>query len=168
MNDCPNGELRDRLPDLLHDRLTPEARRGIEAHVAVCADCREELELLRAAQASMRRAPAVDVGRIVAALPAPRRPAKRAWAGWRAAAAITLIAVGGTSVAVARSHRTAVPTETRELAVGGGALGDLSEGELSTLVRQIETLDAVPPADAENTAPVSPVSPVPSGPGGSE
>ena len=168
MNDCPNGELRDRLPDLLHDRLTPAARRDVETHLATCADCRQELELLRAARASMRRAPAVDVGRIVAALPAPRRAGQRSRASWRAAAAIALIAVGGTSVAVARSRHAANPA-TRELAVGGGTIGDLNDGELSTLVRQIETLDAVPPADVDTPAVVSPVPPESGGgPGGAE
>jgi anti-sigma factor RsiW len=165
MNDCPNGELRDRLPDLLHDRLAPEARREIEAHLAGCMDCREELELLRGVHASMRRAPAVDVGRIVAALPAPRRTARRAWAGWRAAAAIVLVAAGGMSVAVARSRHVTAPAGASELAVGGGAIGDLNDRELSTLVKQIESLDPVPAADAENAAAVSPLPP---GPGGGE
>jgi anti-sigma factor RsiW len=163
MNDCPNGELRDRLPDLLHGRLTPEARREIEAHLAGCLDCREELELLRGVHASLRRAPAVDVGRIVAALPAPRRPTRRVWAGWRAAAAVVLIAAGGTSVVVARSRHVAGPAGASELAVGGGAIGDLNDRELSTLVKQMESLDPVPPADVENAAAVSPLPPPPGG-----
>ena len=36
MNDCPNAEIRDRLPDLLHDRLDPSARAAVTAHVATC------------------------------------------------------------------------------------------------------------------------------------
>lgn len=160
MNDCPNAELRDQLPDLLHDRLTPEARREVEAHVAGCAQCRQELELLRAAYATLRRVPAVSVARIAAALPPPRRSGRRNWAGWRTAAAIMLIAGGGTSVVVVTARRSATPADTRELAVGGGAVGELSDHELSALLTQMESIEPVPPADLDNAAIVSPVSPV--------
>ena len=60
MNDCPNGDLRDLLPDFLHDRLNAADRAVVEAHLAGCDDCREELELLRNLRGTLRRAPAVD------------------------------------------------------------------------------------------------------------
>jgi hypothetical protein len=104
MNDCLNGELRDLLPDLLHDRLSAAERRRLEAHVAECEDCRAELALLHDLRGSLRRVPAVDVGGIVAAILPYRAPALRSWGGWRAAAA-ALIAVGGTSLAIA-THST--------------------------------------------------------------
>ena len=100
MTDCPNGEIRDLLPDLLHDRLAPDVRRDVEAHVRDCADCQQELALLRVMRASLRRAPTPNVATIAAAIPAYAPPARRSWGGWRAAAAIMLLAVGGTSVAV--------------------------------------------------------------------
>ena len=53
MNDCSNAEIRDRLPDLLHERLDASARATVAAHVADCADCREELELLRDVRAAL-------------------------------------------------------------------------------------------------------------------
>ena len=53
MNDCTNAEIRDQLPDLLHDRLTVSVRDVVVAHVADCADCREELELLRGVRVAM-------------------------------------------------------------------------------------------------------------------
>jgi anti-sigma factor RsiW len=106
MNDCVNAEMRDRLPDLLNDRLPANERAEVVAHVAACADCREELELLRAIR-SMLSAPAlrVDVARVVSALPKPpsqatRRPTRRTWADWRIAATVTILAVGGSSVAL--------------------------------------------------------------------
>ena len=72
MNDCPNAEIRDQLPDLLHDRLSSSTRAGVMAHVATCADCRDELELLRGVhEALAARAPQVDVDAIVRALPRP-------------------------------------------------------------------------------------------------
>src|SRR5215831_11581208 len=111
MSDCPNAEIRDLLPDLLHDRLDARTRARVVAHVDGCEDCRSELELLR----SMRNAldhdtPRVDVTRIVAALPAPSsvRPAQRrhGWRvlnDWRIAAAVTFIVAGATSLVVMRN-----------------------------------------------------------------
>ncbi len=113
MNDCPNAEIRDRLPDLVHDRLDARTRARVVAHVDGCADCRSELELLRSLRGSLDRAtPRVDVDRIVAALPTPAsvRPGqhRRAWrvlSDWRIAAAVTFIVAGGTSVVVMRNVR---------------------------------------------------------------
>lgn len=109
MTDCPNGEMRDLLPDLLHDRLSPARRAEVEAHVASCADCRDELELLAVMRGTLRAAPAVDVASIVAALPARQASVRRTWGGWRAAAAVAAIAVGGASLVIAR-HDTPVAT----------------------------------------------------------
>jgi anti-sigma factor RsiW len=163
MTDCPNGEIRDLLPDLVHDRLTPDVRIEVEAHVSACGDCSEELALLRAMRASLRRAPAVNVGAIAAAIPAYRAPVRPSWGGWRAAAAIVILAVGGTSVAVLQrdtltSARPAAVTAPRELALGTSAVTDLDDGELSTLLEDLPTLDVLPAADVEPAA-VSPVSP---------
>lgn len=110
MSDCPNAEIRDLLPDLLHDRLDAPARARVLAHVDGCADCRSELELLRSLRGSMERAtPRVDLDRVVAALPKPgaRRVVARQsrHMNWRVAAAVTFLAVGGTSLVLARNAR---------------------------------------------------------------
>ena len=106
MTDCPDGAVRDLLPELVNDRLAPDVRRRVDAHVRDCADCQREVELLRALRASLRRGPRMDIGTIVSAIPAYRAP-RRSWGGWRAAAAIMLLAVGGTSVAVLQLANTA-------------------------------------------------------------
>jgi anti-sigma factor RsiW len=108
MNDCPNAEMRDLLPDLLHDRLTANVRAEVTAHVASCVDCREELALIRSLQALVVvKAPRVDVASVVNALPKPPRrdvtpivARRRSWADWRIAAAVTLMVAGGSSVAL--------------------------------------------------------------------
>jgi len=115
MSDCPNADVRDLLPDLLHERLDARTRARVVAHVDGCADCRSELELLRSLRGSLdRETPRVDVDRIVAALPTPGavRPMerRRGWGGrvlsdWRIAAAVTFIVAGGTSLAVMRNAR---------------------------------------------------------------
>lgn len=71
MTDYAYDEMRELLPDFLNGKLDAEARAMVAAHVARCAGCADELALLGRARALMHRAPAVDVGRIVAALPRP-------------------------------------------------------------------------------------------------
>jgi hypothetical protein len=197
MSDCPNGDVRDLLPDYLHDRLTPADRRVVDAHLATCAACRDELALLRELRGTLRRAPAGDMDAIAAAIPAYRAPApRRVASGWRVAAAVAAIVVGGTSVVLIRRverpadspelpavatlpsrgdatrpapAEAAQPTpddlasagrppatasepiqpRERELAVAGAAINELNDGELASLVADLETLDAVPSTEVE-------------------
>ena len=109
MRDCGNAEMRDLLPDLLHAGLAPVTRAEVERHVATCDDCAAELRLLRRAQASMALVPAVDVSRIVAALPrvGARRRSSR-FTGWRAAAGIAAVLLGAVSLRVVRQAGTPV------------------------------------------------------------
>jgi anti-sigma factor RsiW len=110
MSDCPNAEVRDLLPDLVHDRLDARTRAQVVAHVDGCADCRAELALLRSMRGALEHGtPRVDVHRIVASLPSPatagtRRP-RRVWSDWRVAAAVTFLVAGGTSVALIHNAR---------------------------------------------------------------
>jgi anti-sigma factor RsiW len=215
MNDCPNADVRDLLPDLMHGRLDAATRASVEAHVADCADCAAELALLRDLRA-VRGTPAVDIASIVAAVPAYRAAPRRSWVGWRAAAAITVLVAGASSVAVLQRGvgpvngptvsstvapvsapastpsrpvtvattpaapvieqapvaipRISEPTPVaappttgavraeRELAMGGGSLGDLDNRQLASLLKDIESLDAVPSVEVDNT-PVSPIAP---------
>lgn len=127
MRDCVNGEVRDRLPELVHERLSATERGAVLAHVSGCAECAAELALLHELRGALAVAPAVDVSRIMASLPpAPgaavpvgdpkvvpigaarrRAPAVRAsWGGrWRVAAAIATLMVGGTSVGILTRQR---------------------------------------------------------------
>jgi anti-sigma factor RsiW len=198
MTDCPNGDLRDLLPDLVNGRLSPDVRREVEAHLRGCADCGAELALLGELRASMlgARVPVMDAARISAAIPAYRTPVRRSWGGWRAAAAIMAILAGGTSLVVVQrgfvagpdstravaSSAIAVPTasddsmaelrtqpsapvatarpsDSRELALASSATSDLSDRELKALLKDIDSIDAVPSVDVENATPESPISP---------
>jgi anti-sigma factor RsiW len=108
MNDCTNAEIRDQLPDLLHERLDDAARAVVIAHVADCIDCRDELRLLGEVRAAIEaRTPRVDLAYVIGALPKPLRaevariaPPRRVWTDWRVAAAVTLLVAGGSSVAL--------------------------------------------------------------------
>jgi negative regulator of sigma E activity len=65
MRDCANVEVRDALPELVHERLAAAERERVLAHVRACADCTAELTLLRDARGVMRRAaPQVDTAAI--------------------------------------------------------------------------------------------------------
>ena len=197
MIDCPNGDVRDVLPDYVNHRLAAPERSDVETHLASCAACRDEVALLRGLQATLRRVPEVKVDAIAAAIPPYRAPVKHGWAaGWRVAAAVVAIAVGGTSIALLRdgsgsgadtaSTRIAAggssgvgstpgsatprttaapradapaspsgtPTPTRELAIAAGAIGELSDGELSALVEGLESLDALPSTEVEGAEPL--------------
>lgn len=118
MHDCPNVEMREHLPDLLHGRLGAEVRARVEAHVADCADCREELETLRLARHVLahRRSAAIDAAAIVRALPRPVAIGSRAetrqrrrWSAWQIAAAVTLLALSGATIALLRGERDTAP-----------------------------------------------------------
>jgi anti-sigma factor RsiW len=133
MNDCPNADVRDLLPDLVHGRLDAESRGMVEAHIAGCDDCSAELALLRSLDATFRvRTPTVDVAGIVAAIPAYRAPARRSWVGWRTAAAITMIAAGGSSLVMLRNNVAPVTD--------------------SVAVRSLPSTPAAPPAPVTGTS----------------
>src|SRR3712207_3311763 len=111
MFDCANVEMRELLPELAAGSLNAPTRRRVEDHVQRCAECASELETLRLVRGAFGAAPSVDTRAIVAALPKP--PVTRGkdggaargvgrWVDWRVAAALTMITVGGLSVAVNR------------------------------------------------------------------
>lgn len=110
-------EPRDLLPDLVADaadggsRLSSADRTRLLAHVATCAECQAELQLVRTARrAGWAVTPPTDIAAIVSAL--PRRPGmvgSRVPPGayryaWRIAAVISTVAVGALSVAVLQNR----------------------------------------------------------------
>jgi predicted anti-sigma-YlaC factor YlaD len=169
MTDCPNAEIRDLLPELMHDRLDALARVRVEAHLATCTDCRDELALLRAARAALSVARPVDVAGIVRALPtavvASRTTTRvAAWRRWRAAAVIAVLATGGVTLAtIERSDDVAgrdtpiarvTGSEGYALSVGG-ALGDLTDAQLRGLLEGLEELDVLPSPEPDAAVPAA-------------
>jgi hypothetical protein len=53
MTDCVNAEMRDRLPDLLHERLDVSVRAVVVSHIEGCVDFRAELAILREARVAL-------------------------------------------------------------------------------------------------------------------
>jgi len=100
-------------------RLSAEMQLAVEAHVAECEECAEELTLLRALRPALMRGPVVDAQRIAAAVraqvPASARSgssgASARWSTPRrlAIAAAALLAVSAAGYVVATRGRSAPP-----------------------------------------------------------
>lgn len=159
MNDCPNVEIREQLPEYLRGTLSDARRSEVAAHLATCEDCTEELALLQLVrEAYATQTPAVNVSAIVSAL--PRRSAKPAVRSWRRshaiqiAAAISFITLGGISLAVARSFFNGAPSSTTTdtvVAVStetpisfAGGVSDLGDEDLEALLTALESIEALP------------------------
>ena len=159
MSDCPNVEIRELLPDYLSGTLSASRRAEVESHVATCSDCADELAMLRLVrEAYAASTPAVNVGAIVAALPRKAsRPIVRSWRSSQAfqiAAAVSFIALGGISLAVARSFfdggstvgpidTVTVRAEAPAISVAGG-LSDLGDEDVEALLSALESIEALP------------------------
>ena len=130
MFDCADVEMRELLPDLAAGSLDDSTRARVEQHIASCAECASELETLRLVRSAFAATHRVDVQRIVAALPKPIPLPERApgasgqrvnrWIDWRVAAALTMISVGGLSLALA--HRRPSDAPPRDSAVAAASI----------------------------------------------
>lgn len=111
MNKCTESAIQETLPDLLHETLTADARRRVEAHLATCEECREDLKVLRTVQSAAVFAPMIDVDRVVrqippyrAIVPAVELPARPRRLSWLVAATLAIAVVGGGSLIVMRQN----------------------------------------------------------------
>lgn len=170
MTDCPNAEIRDQLPDLVHGHLDQLSRARVEAHLRECADCRQELALLRQIVHAAPVVP-VDVAGIVAALPAPRARRRLNSRVWQMAAAVVFLAAGGSVVVREMGHsgavdstRAAVVASNHESAAGnasandvelsvGYGYSDLTDAQLQTLLKDVEKMSATPMTDPDASLP---------------
>ena len=161
MRDCPNAEMRDQLPAYVHGRLDASARAAVEAHLAGCADCAAEIELLQSlAVALSAKLPVIDSRRIVAALPKPGASSRTLvpWrlSRWRAAAVLVFMAGASTLVLLNRSPgRTpdtgpTPPASTADAFSFAGGVSDLSEADLKQLLSDVDHMDAMPVAESDD------------------
>jgi hypothetical protein len=117
--------VRDALPDALAGTLPREETQPILAHVAGCADCSAEAELLRALLRHPERAPAGLAERVRAAAP------RRSWPGLPPRRALLLAAVvagallGGGVLLRSQLHDAASPVATAPSASTADASVDL-------------------------------------------
>jgi hypothetical protein len=133
MSECANLEMRDLLPDFARGALSGATSTALESHLAMCADCRAELRVVRDTSAMLRTMPSIDTSRIIAAIgrsSAIRRDAtasvararrRRAWSVaspsrrvWLAAASIAVIVT--TAVLATNDDRSPVPRPASSVA----------------------------------------------------
>ena len=117
MNKYTELDIKEMLPDLLHGKLDADARAQVEAHVASCESCAEELEVLRTVKSAAVFIPAIDVDRVVrqiapyrAIVPAREVPARSRAVAWLVAASLVLVVAGGGSVLLQQRTQQRVVT----------------------------------------------------------
>lgn len=171
MIDCPNVETRESLPDYLNGTLPARRHAEVEAHLASCAECRAELETIRLVREAWHGVTVrIDVPSLVSALPRPRPvrvASRRSWVrshAYQIAAAVSFVALGGMSLAVARSFfmDAAVTADSSQVATGdsgavaggllpeisfAGGVSDLGDEDLESLLTAIESIEALPVAE---------------------
>lgn len=124
MNKCTDTEIQELLPDLLHGSLDDHVRREVEAHLASCESCREDLDVIRTVKSAAIFAPSIDADRVARQIPPYKmivpgveQPTRTRMISWLVAAGLVLAVVGGGSVVMLRQTGTSnVPS----VAVGGG------------------------------------------------
>lgn len=126
MNKCTDSDIQELLPDLLHGALAGAEKVRVEAHVATCESCQEDLDVLRTVKSAAVFAPSIDVDRVVrqippyrAIVPAVEAPARTRVASWLVAATLALFVVGGGSVLMTRQNSSGTSVTP---AVDSGAL----------------------------------------------
>ena len=119
MNECTELDIRELLPDLLHGKLDADARARVEAHVASCAECAEELEVLRTVKSAAVFIPAIDVDSVVrqippyrAIVPVAQAPARSRLVSWLVAASLLVVVLGGGSLLMIQRQPTVSPVAT--------------------------------------------------------
>lgn len=84
------AHTKDHLPEYAAGVLAADEARAVEAHLGVCADCRAELELVRALRSTRPDPDPALAAKVQAAVrSAPRRSSRTVWT-WSAAATVVL------------------------------------------------------------------------------
>jgi anti-sigma factor RsiW len=113
MNKCIDTEIQEMLPDLIHESLDGNERRRVEAHLATCESCKEDLDVLRTIKSAAVFAPTIDTDRVVRQIPPYRmivpdveQPQRTRMLSWLVAAGVALAIVGGGTMMISNQSRT--------------------------------------------------------------
>jgi hypothetical protein len=155
MNKCTELDVKEMLPDLLHGKLDADARAQVEAHIAGCDECTEELEVLRTVKSAAVFIPAIDVDHVVrqippyrAIVPVAQAPARSRVVSWLVAASLVVVVLGGGSLLMIQKAPTFAPIATVDgsKSPGGGSAQTSKPGDVTAGVTPKNT--AVPPTPA--------------------
>jgi hypothetical protein len=157
MNECTDRDIQDMLPDLLHRALADGERQRVEAHLATCESCQEDLEVLRTVKSAAVFAPSIDVDRVVRQIPPYRTivptieaPARTPVRSWLVAATMALALVGAGSLLVTRQK----PADN-----GATTTGNPTASQLAIKTRAGASKTAEPVAPPKIAEPASPAHP---------
>ncbi|MGH7652519.1 MAG: zf-HC2 domain-containing protein [Gemmatimonadaceae bacterium] len=149
MNKCVEVEIQEMLPDLLHNSLDTSERARVEAHVAACASCKAELDVLRMVQAAAVFAPRIDADRVVghippyrAIVPVAQAPGRSRLVSWLVAASLLVVVAGGGSLLMIQQSGSVR---------GGGGVAHLDSSKATKSVA-INRPDAAPNNPVASTA----------------
>jgi anti-sigma factor RsiW len=121
--------LEDTLSAYLDDELAPAARREAEAHLAGCADCRDELVEVAAARQAIRIMPVHAAPRpLIDAVPLPAAASRRraVWAMVAAAAAAVALVLPSREPEVAPSLPSLADSHAARASITGDPLTQLA------------------------------------------
>jgi predicted anti-sigma-YlaC factor YlaD len=164
MNNCTQLDIQEMLPDLLHRTLDQRSMERVEAHLASCESCTEELGVLRTVSESAIFAPVIDIDGIVRRIPPYQRivpvkeaPARSRLVSWLVAASMLIVVAGGGSLLMVQQNQKTqtVASAESEVAPAGHALAlaagvdALSDDDLRQLMTDMSSFDALPSADPE-------------------
>ncbi|HEY8832990.1 MAG TPA: zf-HC2 domain-containing protein [Gemmatimonadaceae bacterium] len=148
MNKCTELDIKEMLPDLLHGRLAADARAQVEAHIAGCEDCSEELEVLRTVKSAAVFIPAIDVDQVVRQIPpyrtivpAAQAPARPRIVSWLVAASLAVVVLGGGSLLMIQKSPILAPVaavDTSQPRSGSAQTGRTKE--LAAVTRKSPTV----------------------------
>jgi anti-sigma factor RsiW len=117
MNKCMNSEIQDLLPDLEHGKLTAAGRQSVEAHLAGCDSCREDLRIIRTVKSATVFAPNINIDGVVRQIPpyrmpvpAREMPARGRLTEWLVAATVGVLLIGAGTVLKNRQPTERYPT----------------------------------------------------------
>lgn len=159
MNKCTVSDVQEMLPDLLHGTLADEARGRVEAHLATCESCQEELDVLRTVKNAAVFAPSIDINRIVGRIPPYRTivpgvqaPTRTRVVSWLVAATLAIAVAGGGSLLIPRQNTAG----TRANATGSAKAPQIAikpaTGAAGTMVPTLTPVIAAPTTPSRTPA----------------
>ena len=179
MNNCLDSGIQEMLPDLAHGTLDEPSRIRVEAHLASCESCREDMAVIQTVKNAAVFAPTIDVQRVVRQIPPYRAidpgvqaPARSRVTQWLVAAGFIVALVGGGSLLMSRQDKvtptksevagvtdtrgqsgSATPdvpaTEAAPSLAFAGSIDDLSDSSLVQLMADMSQFDALPATEPE-------------------
>jgi len=179
MNNCLDSGIQEMLPDLAHGNLDEPSRIRVEAHLASCESCREDLAVIYTVKNATVFAPTIDVQRVVrqippyrAIVPGVQAPARSLVTQWLVAAGFIVALVGAGSLLMSRQDKVTaansgvagataprgqsgatipdVPaTEPSPSLAFAGSIDDLSDSSLVQLMADMTQFDALPATEPE-------------------